>query len=46
MLPEIKDAKGYLDIQDIVKYSLRTVEYGTLRTKDLLLTDSANAEAS
>ena len=45
-LPEINDAKGYLDIQDIAKYYLHTDDYGTLRADDLLLTDSANAEAS
>ena len=45
-LSEIKDVKSYLDLQDEIAYYLRSEEYGTRRSDDLLITDPSNAEAS
>ena len=45
-LSEIKDVKGYLDLHDEIAYYLRSDEYGTRRSDDLLITDPSNAEAS
>ena len=45
-LSEIKDIKGYLDMQDEIAYYLRSDEYCTRRSDSLLVTDSSNAEAS
>jgi len=45
-LSEIKDVRGYLDMQDEIAFHLRSDEYGTRRSDDKLITDSTNAEAS
>ena len=45
-LSEIKDVKGYLDMQDEIAYYLRSDEYCTRRSDSLLVTDASNAEAS
>jgi hypothetical protein len=38
--------KSYLDLQDEIAYYLRSEEYGTRRSDDLLITDPSNTEAS
>ena len=38
--------KIYLDLHDAIAYYLRSDEYGTQRSDDLLITDPSNAEAS
>ena len=38
--------KSYLDLQDEIAYYLRSEEYGTRRSDDLLITDPSNSEAS
>ena len=45
-LSEIKDVKSYLDLQDEIAYYLRSEEYGTRRSDDLLITDPSNTKAS
>ncbi len=42
----IKDAKAYLDLQEIIQYHLCLLEYSTKRSDNALITDLYNLEAS
>jgi hypothetical protein len=45
-LPDIKDAKVYLDHHELIQYYLRFPNYSTQRSESLLITDVSNSEAS
>jgi hypothetical protein len=45
-LPEIKNAKGYLDDHELIQYYLWLPDYSTQRSNSLLITDASNSEAS
>jgi hypothetical protein len=45
-LPDIIDAKGYLDNHALNQYYLQLPDYSTQRSDFLLITDASNSEAS
>jgi hypothetical protein len=45
-LPDIKDAKGYLDNHELIQYYLWLPDYSTQCSDSLLITDASNSEAS
>jgi hypothetical protein len=44
-LPDIKDAKGYLDHHELLQYYLWLPDYSTKRSDCLIITNASNSEA-